>query len=41
VPYVCERPRLWNGRRGRGEPVLFITGFAISAAVFEPVLALY
>ena len=28
-------------RRGSGEPLLLITGFTISAAVFEPVLDLY
>jgi pimeloyl-ACP methyl ester carboxylesterase len=28
-------------RRGTGEPLLLITGFAISSAVFEPVLDLY
>jgi len=28
-------------RHGRGEPLLFLTGFAISSAVFEPVLDLY
>jgi 3-oxoadipate enol-lactonase len=41
VPYALDRPRLWYERRGRGEPLLLITGFAISAAVFEPVLARY
>ena len=34
-------PRLHCERRGRGEPLLWITGFTISAAVFEPVLPLY
>jgi len=30
--------RLFYERRGAGEPLLFITGFAIPAAVFDPVL---
>lgn len=33
--------RLYYERRGAGEPMLWITGFTISAAVFEPVLPLY
>lgn len=33
--------RLHYERRGTGEPMLWITGFAISAAVFEPVLPRY
>jgi pimeloyl-ACP methyl ester carboxylesterase len=33
--------RLYYERHGRGEPLLLITGFTISAAVFEPVLDLY
>lgn len=41
MPYALNRPRLWYERRGDGEPLLLITGFAISAAVFEPVLELY
>ena len=32
---------LHHERRGRGEPLLLVTGFTISAAVFEPVLDLY
>jgi pimeloyl-ACP methyl ester carboxylesterase len=32
---------LHHERRGSGEPLLLITGFTISAAVFEPVLDLY
>ncbi len=35
------RARLHVEQAGAGEPLLFITGFAISAAVFEPVLPLY
>src|SRR5215208_8270120 len=38
VPYTPRRPRLYYERRGSGEPLLCITGFAISSAVFEPVL---
>jgi 3-oxoadipate enol-lactonase len=41
VPYALKRPRLWYERCGHGDPLLMITGFAISAAVFEPVLPLY
>lgn len=41
MPYTRNHPRLWYERRGSGEPLLLITGFAISAAVFEPVLPLY
>jgi pimeloyl-ACP methyl ester carboxylesterase len=41
MPYALKRPRLWYERRGNGEPLLLITGFAISAAVFEPVRPLY
>ena len=33
--------RLHYERHGRGEPLLLITGFTISAAVFEPVLDRY
>ncbi len=41
MPYALRRPRLWYERRGTGEPLLLITGFAISAAVFDPVRPLY
>ncbi len=41
MPYALKRPRLWYERRGRGEPLLMITGFALSGAVFEPLLPLY
>jgi pimeloyl-ACP methyl ester carboxylesterase len=41
MPVVRGGPRLHWERRGRGEPLLWITGFTISAAVFEPVLPLY
>jgi 3-oxoadipate enol-lactonase len=41
VPYALKRPRLYYERRGSGEPLLWITGFTISSAVFEPILGLY
>jgi len=41
VPYALRRPRLYYERRGAGEPLLLITGFTISSAVFDPVLDLY
>ncbi len=41
MPLTRSRPRLYLERHGHGEPLLCITGFAISAAVFEPVLGLY
>jgi len=41
VPYALRRPRLWYERQGSGEPLLLVTGFTISAAVFEPILPLY
>jgi 3-oxoadipate enol-lactonase len=41
VPYAPRGPRLYYERRGSGEPLLFITGFVISSAVFEPILPLY
>ena len=36
-----SRPRLYVTDRGAGEPVLLITGWTISSAVFDPVAALY
>jgi 3-oxoadipate enol-lactonase len=41
MPYALNAPRLWYERHGSGEPLLLITGFTISSAVFEPVLPLY
>ncbi|HEX8102224.1 MAG TPA: alpha/beta hydrolase [Solirubrobacteraceae bacterium] len=41
MPYAGDGPRLHYERTGSGEPMLFITGFTISAAVFDPVLPLY
>ncbi len=41
MPFAPRGPRLFYERQGNGEPLLFITGFVISSAVFEPVLALY
>ncbi len=36
-----SRPRLFVTDRGHGEPVLLITGWTISSAVFDPVARLY
>ena len=41
MSYVLTRPRLWYERRGEGEPLLLITGFTISSAIFDPLIALY
>ncbi len=41
MPHVLKRPRLWYERSGEGPPLLMITGFTISSAVFDPVLDLY
>lgn len=41
MPYALRRPRLYYERHGAGEPLLLITGFTISAAVFDPILPLY
>jgi pimeloyl-ACP methyl ester carboxylesterase len=41
MAYALSRPRLWYERHGSGEPLLLITGFTISSAVFEPILPLY
>ena len=41
MPYVLRRPRLYYERHGGGEPLLLITGFTISSAVFDPILPLY
>jgi pimeloyl-ACP methyl ester carboxylesterase len=41
MPYALKRPRLWYRRGGGGEPLLWITGFTISAAIFDPILPLY
>ena len=38
---VVNGTRLFYERHGSGEPLLLITGFTISSAVFEPVLDLY
>ena len=40
MPYGSSA-RLYYERHGSGEPLLLITGFTISSAVFEPVLELY
>src|SRR5258708_18135827 len=36
-----SRPRLFLTDRGAGEPILLITGWTVSAAVFDPVADLY
>jgi 3-oxoadipate enol-lactonase len=41
VPFALRRPRLHYERVGSGEPLLCITGFTISSAVYEPVLPLW
>ena len=43
MPYAGGGPRLYWSRSGNpaGEPLLLITGFTISAAVFDPILPLY
>jgi pimeloyl-ACP methyl ester carboxylesterase len=41
MPHTAGRPSLWYERGGRGPPLLLITGFGISGAVFEPVLDRY
>lgn len=41
MPYAHGGPRLYFERSGAGEPMLWITGFTISAAVFDPILPLY
>lgn len=41
MPYALQRPRLHFERTGAGEPLLCITGFTISSAVYEPVLPLW
>lgn len=41
MPYALHRPRLHFERTGSGEPLLCITGFTISCAVYEPVLPLW
>jgi len=41
MPHTAGRPSLWYERRGSGAPLLLITGFGISGAVFEPVLDRY
>lgn len=41
MPYAPGRPRLWYARSGSGEPLLLITGFTISSAIFDPIVGLY
>src|SRR4051812_26500107 len=41
MPCTGGWPRLYYERRGSGEPMLLITGFTISSAIFEPIVGLY
>ncbi|MEA2467057.1 MAG: hypothetical protein QOJ57_1183 [Thermoleophilaceae bacterium] len=41
MAHTATRPRLWYRRSGQGDPFLLITGFTISAAIFDPILPLY
>lgn len=41
MPYASQGPRVYYERGGAGEPLLFITGFLITASVLEPVRPLY
>ncbi len=41
MPYTRRGPRLYYERTGSGEPMLFVTGWMLSAAVFETILPLY
>ena len=41
MPFVSGRPRLYYERHGSGEPLLLITGFTISSAIFDPIRPLY
>ena len=41
MPHALRNPRLHYERTGSGDPLLCITGFTISSAVYEPVLPLW
>ena len=41
MPYASTGPRLFYERQGAGDPLLLVTGFTISAAVFEPIVGMY
>lgn len=41
MPRTRSRPRLYFERHGAGEPILCLTGYGLSSAIFEPVLDLY
>ena len=41
MPLTRSRPRLYFERHGAGEPILCLTGYGLSSAIFEPVLDLY
>src|ERR1700760_3302872 len=38
---TASAPQLFYGRRGDGEPLLLLTGFSITSAVFDPIADLY
>jgi pimeloyl-ACP methyl ester carboxylesterase len=41
VPLTATQPELYFEDRGAGDPLLVITGFAVSSAVLEPLVDLY
>lgn len=41
MPFTSKGFRIYYERHGAGEPLLLVTGFTISAAVFDPILPLY
>ncbi|MDQ1681035.1 MAG: hypothetical protein QOI42_1894 [Frankiaceae bacterium] len=41
MPLTATRPELYFEDRGAGDPLLLITGFAVSSAVMEPLVDLY
>src|SRR4051812_21925350 len=38
MPFTPTSPRLFFERRGSGQPMLWITGFTISSAIFDPII---
>lgn len=38
MPYAGTGPKLYYERHGSGEPLLLLTGFGLSSAIFEPLL---
>ena len=41
MPFTHGGPRIYHERHGEGEPLLWITGFGLSSAIFEPLLDHY